>query len=364
MKVVHIINRLIGGGAEVMVPQIHNRHLQVGVDSWILSMETGDDRGTGKVVSFGGRHPRWQEPFRLRRALRRIEEEGPIDVVHTHLTQSQLFGKFAAGGVRHRPALITTEHAPSNRRRSLAIGRLFDRALYRGYDRVVCISEGVAESMGNWLPQLGRRLAVVPNGIEPAPFREARDRTPMPENRNVLRILSVGRLIPEKNFSLALRALADLRNRSWTYTIVGEGVCRREWENLAADLGIADRVRFAGYRNDIAAICAGHDLFVLPSLWEGFGLAAVEAMTAGLPVLASDVPGLADVVGKGAEAGGLLVPPDDEAAWADALARLMDQPEERARLARSAAARAEAYTMERCADRYLEIYREVLGERR
>lgn len=359
MKVVHIINRLIGGGAEVMVPLIHKEHLKSGVDSWILSMETADDRGTPQVVSFGGRLPRWREPFRLRKVLKELEQAGPIDVIHTHLTQSQMFAKYAVRGLSQRPILVTTEHDTSNRRREISWGRAFDQFLYRGYDRVICISQGVQQSMEEWLPGLSDRLVTVTNGVDLSALRELKR-----EERGAgpVRFLSVGRVIPKKNFGVAIRALATWERTDWTYTIVGEGEQREELESLARSLGVAERVRFAGYVEDVVPFYAASDVFLLPSLWEGFGLVAAEAMGAGLLVLAADVPGLAEVVGRDGEAG-ILLPPEDPDAWTKAIEDVLANRSRLSEVSAKARKRAEEFSIDRTASGYREVYRELVEGR-
>ena len=116
-------------------------------------------------------------------------------------------------------------------------------------------------------------------------------------------ILSIGRLTGAKNHEAALQALAGLTDRDFRYVLLGDGEERERLIALAAELGLSDRVTFAGHRSDIRPYLLDADMFLLPSLWEGFGLAAVEAMNAGLPVIASDVPGLSEVVGPQGECG-------------------------------------------------------------
>ena len=364
MRVVHVINRLVGGGAEVMVPQIHRELRANGIESWIVSMETGDDRGTEAVRSFGRRLPRWREPSRLRRELVALEKErGPLEVLHSHLTQSQLFTPWAAKALRHRPALVTTEHDTANRRTGKPWLRGFDRRLYRPYDRIACISEGVAAMMRSWQPTTADRLRVLPNGVDLRPYRSlARTERASGEP---LRLLSIGRLIPKKNHRLLVEALAPLRELSWQLTIVGEEEApswlRGELEQAVADAGLSDRVHLPGYASDPLPFYAEADLFLLPSLWEGFGLVAVEAMAAGLPVLASEVPGLAEVVGRQGTCGQLL-PAGDAGAWQQALAALLADPESLEPLRAPARARAEHFSIEKTAAAYAALYRECLGE--
>jgi len=357
MKVVHIINRLMGGGAEVMVPQIHREHLRNGVDSWIVSMETGDDRGTEKVVSFGRRLPRWREPFRLRSVLQKIEEDGTIDVVHAHLTQSQMFAKHAIRGLKRRPLLVTTEHDTSNRRRNLIFGRLFDRFLYRGYDGIICISEGVEEAMAQWVPQHADRLVTITNGVDLEPLT-CIEREPDPSGE--ARFLSVGRLVPKKNIKTAIRALSKITDRPWQYTVVGEGEQRAELEALASECGVADKIRFVGYEADVGPYYRQNEIFLFPSLWEGFGLVAVEAMAAGLVVVASDVPGLAEVVGRDKVAG-LLLPPNEPDRWAEEIAKLLNDQNRLDELARGGRDRAAIFSVRNTARNYLSLYDKLIS---
>jgi glycosyltransferase involved in cell wall biosynthesis len=128
-----------------------------------------------------------------------------------------------------------------------------------------------------------------------------------------------------------------------------------------ADAGLSDRVHLPGYASDPLPFYAEADLFLLPSLWEGFGLVAVEAMAAGLPVLASEVPGLAEVVGRQGTCGQLL-PAGDAGAWQQALAALLADPESLEPLRAPARARAEHFSIEKTAAAYAALYRECLGE--
>lgn len=353
---VHVINRLIGGGAEVMVPLIHRCHLSDGIDSWIVSMETPDDRDTDRVVAFGEKVPRWKELFLLRDILRKMDQEAPINLIHTHLTQSQLFAKWAARGLSKRPLLVTTEHDTHNRRRNLPFGKVFDRFLYSGYDQIFCISEGVQESMEEWIPDLSQKLVTVPNGVELEPLLDIeRDGN----GQNPVRFLSMGRLIEKKNFDTTIRALASLAQLDWEYTIVGEGEELDSWKSLASELRVENRVTFVGYTKDTVPYYRANDVFLLPSLWEGFGLVAAEAMGAGMPVLASDVPGLAEVVGKDGKAGQLL-PPGKVDVWAAAIRHLIENPADRRRIGMFGRERSKDYSVAETAKGYRRHYDHLL----
>lgn len=151
------------------------------------------------------------------------------------------------------------------------------------------------------------------------------------ERRNV--VVSVGRLEPQKNFALLLRAFARVtaRHPEWELHIFGDGPLRAELEALRSQLGLAGCVRLPGRTTDVAGELARAGLFALPSRYEGFPNALCEAMAAGLAAVATDCPsGPRDIVRDGVD--GLLVPNEDEAALAAALCRLMCDGSERARL--------------------------------
>jgi len=176
-----------------------------------------------------------------------------------------------------------------------------------------------------------------------------------------VRLLSVGRLSPEKGHEVLLRAFAQLIERGGDaeLTLVGGGACESHLRELSMALGLTDRVHFTGVLIGelLAEQYARADIFVLPSLSEGFGVAVVEAMATGLPVVATRSGGPEDIVD---DTSGLLARPDDVADFLSALehliARLGDY--DRAAIAASAAAR---YSPEAVATALVRVYREVLG---
>jgi glycosyltransferase involved in cell wall biosynthesis len=164
------------------------------------------------------------------------------------------------------------------------------------------------------------RVKVIANGVDLDRFR------PVLRERPVTTVISVANLRREKAHECLLDAAARLapRHPALRYTIVGDGPRADELQALAWTLGIADRVRFLGHREDVTELLADADVFVLPSRSEAFPNGALEAMAAGLPVVACRVGGLTDLVEHGRT--GLLVPPDDPAALADALDALVRSP--------------------------------------
>lgn len=190
------------------------------------------------------------------------------------------------------------------------------------------------------------RVVVIQNGIE-APARTAgKSRVAAREELGIpkggLLLLTVGRLTVQKGHTVLLDAIAQISARApQTYfAFAGDGPRRAPLEAQAARLGITERVRFLGVRSDVAALLFASDVFVQPSLWEGLSLALLEALFAGLPVVATRVEGVVDVVEDGVSA--LLVPPNDASALAVALARVFEDATLRARLAAAGQTRSEA----------------------
>ena len=262
--------------------------------------------------------------------LRRLARE--VDVVHFHTARAHAMAPWLGGlGVRR----IVTRRMDYTPR-----GGPWARYLYnRAVDRVIAISEGVRTVLvGAGVDPT--RIRVVPSGIDTDAFAVA------PEARRTLRrewqladddvvAILVGVLERRKGHATLLEAAARLRGTRLRYVFCGAGSLDQALRADAAARGLD--VRFLGFRADVARCLAAADVAVLPSLHEGLGVAALEAMATGRPVVASRVGGLAEVVADGET--GRLVPSADASALAQALAALADAPAERARMGAAGLAR-------------------------
>jgi alpha-1,3-rhamnosyl/mannosyltransferase len=247
------------------------------------------------------------------------------------------------------------------------------RAAYRHaastYDGMICATAAERAFLLDRLRGDPERVAVVPLAAEPR-FRpmtdpqalaEARARHDLPERF----FLSVGAVIPLKNTGHLVRAFARARPAmpgDWHLVLVGavDDPYAGEVRALAAQLGVLDRVRFLGrLAVGLEAVCSLASAFVFPTRYESFGLAAVEAMSAGLPVLCSSIPELDDVVGEAA----LRFDPRDEAALAAALARVAGDGALRRRLAALSLRRARNFSWQLTAEATLAVYARALSRR-
>jgi glycosyltransferase involved in cell wall biosynthesis len=172
---------------------------------------------------------------------------------------------------------------------------------------------------------------------------------------------SLGRLSDQKAFHVLVEALPELPEASLVF--VGDGPERARIESLAAELGVADRLLITGWREDAARWLAAFDVFALPSLYEGLPLAVLEAMRAGVPVVATDVGSVAEAVVP--EETGVLVQPGDTRAFVGGLRRLLDDPELRRRMGQRGRERAlERFTIERRAAEFERLYEDLRTRRR
>ena len=294
----------------------------------------------------------------LRGIGRALREAGP-DLVHLHSGRATWLGAIAAWQAS-LPAL-TTRRMDRPVRPGWRTRFLYGRALRRA----VAISEAVARCLSQGgVPDTAIR--VVPSAVEPERLHPRRPRPAVraelgaAEHEDVL--LAVASLHERKGLDVLLEALALLARdgRRPTLWIAGEGPRRGALETLAKQRGVAGQLRILGRRGDVADLLGACDLFVMPSRREGLGVAALEAMALGRPVVASRAGGLAESVQH--ERTGLLVPPDDPEPLARALDRLLTDPVLRARLGAAGPERIrERFSAQAMIDGYERIYEEILA---
>jgi 2-deoxystreptamine N-acetyl-D-glucosaminyltransferase/2-deoxystreptamine glucosyltransferase len=300
-------------------------------------------------------------------AVLRAGQRAPVDVVHAHQGEDLATLPLARLAARvHRCPLVVTVHCSVGhtlagrgaRIRVLrALGGWIERGTLRRADAVVVLTGRTAAALrDDGVP--ADRLSTVPSGFDPALFAvPAADVLPGVARP---RIGYVGRLAPQKRADTLVRAFGRMRERA-SLVVVGDGPDRALVERLAAESPAADRITLAGFVEHarVPAVLASLDVLVLPSAYEEMGSVLTEAMAAGLPVVASDVGGIPEVVRHGVS--GLLVPPGDVGALAAALDRVTADDVLRARLAAGARARSAEYGWPALSARVAAVYDRVLG---
>jgi glycosyltransferase involved in cell wall biosynthesis len=278
------------------------------------------------------------------------------DAIHAHSSKAGFLVRLAAAIGRRRARTVFTPHAWSFFAADGARSRLYvalERLAAHWCHTIVAVSE--AEREAGLEQRIGCRdlYRVVVNGIDVHLF--ARDPEPAPR-----RIVMIGRLDPQKRPDIAVRALAALRraHADASLWIAGDGSSRVELDALVADLDLSGSVRFLGARTDVPALLAEAACFVLTSDYEGCPLSVLEAMAAGVPVVATAVGGVPELVVDGET--GVLVRPRAPDEVAEAVGKLFANPASARTMGAAGRARArERFTLERMVDSLDELYREV-----
>ncbi len=291
----------------------------------------------------------------VRRLARRLGELGP-EIVHIHDSASQAAAALAArlgGGMR----LVVT------RRTAFPLsGGWLGRLKYEWCDRIICVSEAVRrECLAAGLPEA--RLAVVGDFVDCNYFRPGAVAEEETERRPTIGV--VGRLSREKGHEVLLRAMRRVVGRvaEARLLIAGEGPEQGRLQGMAAALGLSDHVEFMGFVPDARSVVAASEVLAMPSLSEGLGVAALEAMALAKPVVASDAGGLVESVVDGET--GRVVRAGDAEALADALVEMLEFPERAREMGRAGRERAlERFDKPKIVDRILSLYDEVVNEGR
>ncbi|MCX7011754.1 MAG: glycosyltransferase family 4 protein [Candidatus Sumerlaeota bacterium] len=296
------------------------------------------------------------------RALRALAAERRFDIVHTHGSQDSWAAALALRTMTPRPIVLRTKHNIFPIR-----DHGFNRWLYgRATDGIVCISRAILEYCAA-KPYLRREnLALIHSAVDFERYGATQDRSLRQElgvgDRFVAGI--VGRLREEKGHRYLFDALPEVVRQApdFTLLVVGSGSLEDEFRKQVQALGVERHVVFAGFREDVPRVLAALDLFVAPSISEGLGTAILEAAAAGLPIVATNVGGIPDTVRDGET--GLLVPPADPAALAQALLRMYRDRPLAQRLGAAAAAHVRAeFSESTLVDKNDALYRQWLKRR-
>lgn len=380
MRVLFVINSLGAGGAERSLAEMLVPLSKAGVEPVVACFDRRQE-GSAEEVLAAGFDVRFlaarRMPARIRELRKLIRALRP-DVVHTTLFEADVAGRLAAvgTGVPVLTSLVNTTYDPVRRGdpniRAAALGayRVVDGWTARHLTaHLHAITQAVKDSAVATLGIPAERVTVIERGRDPGRLgtpgaprrRSARLGLGLADDDEVL--VNVARHEYQKGQATLLEAMAVLAPRRPRLVLLQagrQGHASEDLHRLAGRLALGDRVRLLGHRTDVPELLAAADLFVFPSLYEGLGGAVVEAMALGLPVVASDLPALREVVEPGRNA--LLVPRESPEALADAISRLLDDDGRRRDFAaRSRQIFEQRFTLGPSADRMVALYGEVAG---
>jgi glycosyltransferase involved in cell wall biosynthesis len=293
--------------------------------------------------------------FTLVPRIARHLSSGRFDLAHAHMVHADWYLAAASLIARDVP-LVSSKHNPDAFRRLTAF-RLVERAALRRYSGVIAISESLREftEASTGVPTVTVHYGLPARG--PAPTRVPRV--------EATQLLAVGRLEEQKGFEVAIQAMALIKAVAPQahLSIAGDGKQRQMLADRIATLGLTGTVSLLGRREDVHELMMNADILVHPARWEGFGLVLLEAMRAGLPIVATRVSAIPEVVAE--DITGLLVPPDDPDALAAAISKLIHEPARRNEMGIGGFERLrERFSPERMARGVVALYEAVLDRDR
>ncbi len=346
MRVLHVINDLRVGGAETLFADLIPAQRALGIDAEAavlspsgLFVET-QLRDSGTRIHVGPHAIRDPRNVAWLRKLSR-----GFDLVHVSLWPAQLWTALAGISA----PVVATEQNTFNRRRNSPVFRPLDRFMYGKFAHVVAVSGEAERLLLGWVPGLKNRTSVIINGLPLERYERAK---PISLDLPGSLVVVAARLETQKDIPTLLDAMALLPECS--LAIAGDGPLRGVLEARAARLNLGERVRFLGRIQDVPGLLARADIYVQPSLYEGFPRATGEAIAAGLPVVVSDGPGFAELVGDSA----LRFPVGDAPALARAIRQALS---ERALWSARSRSRAPGLSIQACAESHRALYASLIA---
>ncbi|MBI9017575.1 MAG: glycosyltransferase [Phycisphaerae bacterium] len=356
-RILQLITDLAPGGAPLMVKDLAIGLQAKGFDSQVACLGVEDIiayqlRQAGvQTHCLGAENVRnLSVVSRLYKLLRQVKP----DILHCHLVHANIAGRLT-GQLARVPKIIATIHTAEQEKRWHLLA---ERLTCRLSAKTVCVSDSVREFTHKKSHVPAKRLVTIYNGIDIDRFARARaidlrDLGLSPQKKT---LIFTGRLHHVKGVDILIEAFARICLRHDLQLIIaGDGSQRRALEELVEDYDLGRRIVFIGMRADVPALLKAADLFVLPSYWEGFGLSAVEAMAAEIPVIASDTFGLIDIIED--EKTGLLVAPGEPDLLAAAIETLIENPVKTRKMVSAAMANIkQKFTLDRMVQQYINLY--------
>lgn len=348
VKVLHVISSLEIGGAQRLLSDLLPLQKQQGLEVALLVLRSEENDFSRKIATAGVpilslNAQSYRNPF-LAIKIRRIIRS--YDVIHAHLVHALYLCSLAARGLSLK--LVYTEHSTYNNRRVHFILRPIERWIYGRYQKLISISPQTQQGLQRWLQADDDRFLVINNGIDTKLFASIHQEM-IPKS-----LIMVSRFVPSKDQKTVIRAM-QLLDKDITLRLVGDGETLSHCKQVAKACKVDDRVFFLGARTDVAELMAGSYIGIQSSKWEGFGLTAVEMMAAGLPVIASDVEGLKQVV----EGAGELFPVGNYVALSEMVCDIINDKEKYASMAKMSKERALRFDISQTVRAYSGAYQQI-----
>ncbi len=369
-KVLYVFAALpVGGAEQVLVTELNGLRRELFSPLVCVISEKGP---VGEIIEQMGipliplhRMKKNQFDYGIIREIKDLIRQEKIVLVHTHLYDGGKYGRIAARMAKV-PAIVHTVHNVYVKRRTKY--HLINWILSFFTDRIIAVSESVKDSVVHYDRINRSKIQVIYNGIDltrfDSPLSRKEIRAGLGIETEEFAIGVIARLEEQKGHRYLLEALSQIPESlaSLKILIVGDGQLRSVLEAETKKRGLSSKVFFLGTRKPITPILKALDLFLLPSLWEGFSMAILEAMAAGVPVIATRVGGAGEVITSGRD--GLLIPPGDARILAEAIQDALQHRDKYEEMARNGRERVRQYFSQGQHVMALQtLYLQVLGEK-
>lgn len=357
MKILHVIATMRVGGAQRLIADLIPRFNKVYTNDVLVFLDADnvlvDKLKESGIEIISLKQKNIYNPFISLKLVKYIRQ---YDIVHVHLFPTIYWVAIASFFCKTK--LVYTEHNTENRRRGKKIFEIIDKLLYSRYRRIISISDGTQVELCKWLGTKtdDKRFVTINNGVIIDNFRN-QTKTNLPCTDSKVKLMMVGRFAKAKDQNTIIRAITRL-NTNYHLYLVGDGPRLEEAKEFANTLGVTERIHFLGTRSDVPQLVATCDIGIQSSLWEGFGLTAVELMAAGKPVIASKTAGLQQVV----EGAGLLFDIGDDKQLAQCIKHLAEDRDYYHVIASKCSSRAEEYDISIMVEKYLNEYKQIGNE--
>ena len=294
----------------------------------------------------------WKNMFQIKK----YAKKGKFDIVHSHLTHAQYWTSLASRIDFGKRIYITTEHSTSNNRRQKFIFKLIDRFIYKPYKKIISISPATQEELIKWIGGNKKRFEIIENGVDLSRFSQGNkiDLSEYGLDSDDKIIIMISRFHKAKDQNTVIKSLEFLP-KIYKLVLVGDGERREELEKLTSEKNLSSRVFFLGIRKDIPDLLKTAYISVQSSIFEGFGITALESMSAGVPTIATDVPGLAEVV----KDGGILFSVGDFKGLAKIIFSL-ERNDKYEKIKNSGIKKSSLYDIKITAQKYINLYKRLV----